>query len=202
MEIGLVLLHHRAHGGEARGQRVCVGGEHCKEQKPPLQLGPGLFFFFSPAPSKLFHLYFYFSARNRFRKEGHFPFSGAALLLVVQVLGCLFLPHPIWSFRTQGEKPAISSNNIRLQARIPPCDFKSDALIFTEFPHREIPAALSHFSHTHLQISLTCAPNNKAFGSFSCFFLFCSFSVKNCLQEFLWDKTGETGGHCWSLKSG
>ena len=107
---------------------------------------------------------------------------------------------------SQGSKvsPALADGffNIRLQARIPPCDFKSDALIFIEFPHQEIPPALSHFSHIHLQISLACAPNSKAFGSFSYFFLFCSFSVKNCLQEFLWHKTGETVGCPWSSKSG
>ena len=121
-------------------------------------------------------------------------FSGAALLLMVQVLGCLFPPHPIWSFRTQGEKPAISHSNIRLQARVPPSDFKSEALIFGEFPHQEIPPALSHSSHIRLQISLACAPNSKSFGSFSYFFLFCSFSMKNCLHEFLWHRTGEPVG--------
>lgn len=72
LEMGLVLLNHRACGREVRGQRVCIGGEHCKEQTPPLQLGLGLFFF--SAPSKLFHLYFYFLARNCFRKEGRLSF--------------------------------------------------------------------------------------------------------------------------------
>lgn len=151
LQIGLVLLNHRVHGRELRAKSL-YRGEHCKEQKPPL-LQLGLDFFFCPST---FHLYFYFLARNRFRRPPLSFFRGSS---AAHDTGAR-LPAPTSShlvIQDPGEKLAISSNNIRLQARIPPCNFKSHALIFTEFPHQEIPPALSHFSHIHLQISLVCS---------------------------------------------